>query len=156
MSEFLELLGDFANVPDDKSIMLDELEFFWYFSKSYRLDRIIESGTYKGLTAKRLSLLYPKCQIISFEKRKERFLKIPKEHHSPNIEYKHGELDRTLLTNSTAVIIDGPKRMGAFILAYKCKKIVPFVAIHDMFEYRNILCTLFETVVFKGDLAICS
>jgi hypothetical protein len=152
---FDDILGEYADKPDDKSIMLYELEAFWEFSKDFIINRIVESGTYKGLTAKRLSLLYPDCKIYSFEKRLERFVDIPEENCSDNIIYKYGLLNRKILTSETAVIIDGPKRIEAVKLAYKCRKTVPFVAIHDMLEYENVLRSKFGRVYYRGQLAIC-
>jgi hypothetical protein len=82
-------------------------------------------------------------------------LAISKKNCAENIRFKLGNLKFKYLTPNTAVIIDGPKRLKAIKLAKKCRKIVPFVAIHDMNEYRNVLKTTFEKVEFCGVLAIC-
>jgi hypothetical protein len=152
---FEERLAHMLHKPDDKSVMLHELRAFWEFSKPFVLDRIVESGTYKGLTAKRLSLLYPNCKIYSFEKRRERYNAIPSAHYADNIRFKHGILRLKYITPTTAVLIDGPKRLEAISLARKCRKTAPFVAIHDMMDYYDLLKKNFDEVQMTGDLAIC-
>lgn len=155
LRSFEQRLGSMYHVPDDKSILLHELCAFWNFSQQFALNRIVESGTYKGLTAKRLSLLYPHCKIYSFEKRKERFLAIPKQHLADNLQYRHGQLSMKYLTSKTALLIDGPKRMAAIELAQKARKIVPFVGIHDMGDYLDILKTRFKYAKQVSKLALC-
>jgi len=149
------LTDNCINCPHDKSIAPYELEAFCNFMKQFEINRIVESGTYKGVTAKRLSLIYPNYKIYSFEIRIKRYLAISKKNCAENIRFKLGNLKFKYLTSNTAVIIDGPKRLKAIKLAKKCRKIVPFVAIHDMNEYRNVLKTTFEKVEFCGVLAIC-
>lgn len=148
---FKKALGEYYNIPDDKSIDLKELEFFCTFTKG--INRIVESGTYRGVTAKRLSLIFPK--VYSYEKRKKRYKNIPLENRGKNIKYIYGELNKKYLTSTTALIIDGPKRLKAIKLARKMRKRVAFVAIHDMKEYKSKLKKIFKTVKFKGVLAIC-
>lgn len=155
LRSFEQRLGSMCHVPDDKSILLHELWAFWDFSQQFVLNRIVESGTYKGLTAKRLSLLYPHCKIYSFEKRKERFFAIPKEHRAKNLQYRHGQISMKYLTPKTALLIDGPKRMAAIELAQKARKIVPFVGIHDMGDYMDVLETRFKYVKLVSRLVLC-
>lgn len=153
---FEKLLGDMVEVPDDKSVMLSELFFLYHFCKSYDIRRVVESGTYKGLTAKRLSLLFPDARVFSFEKRKPRWKAIPEKHRDPRISYILGTLDEKCLTKHTLLLIDGPKRNGAINLAVKMRSKVSVIAIHDMREYEHKLKKRFKNVLLCGDLAICT
>lgn len=148
---FKKALGEYYNMPGEKAILLKELEFFCTFAKG--IDRIVESGTYRGVTAKRLSLIFPK--VYSYEKRKKRYKNIPLENKGENIKYIYGELNKRYLTPTTALIIDGPKQLNAVRLAKKMRKYVAFIAIHDMLAYKKQLKKIFKTVKFKGCLAIC-
>jgi len=156
MNSFLSILKETADLPGKKNIRLHELEYLWETAKQFEINRIIESGTYYGLTAIRLNKLYPECSVYTFEIRKERWRKIPKEHLGKNIYFKHGELINSinLVTSDSLVVIDGPKRERAINLARKCAKIVPIVGIHDMLEYEYLLKKTFVDYRMCGVLAV--
>jgi len=131
------------------SITIPELKWFKTYSKKFKINRIIESGTYHGTSAIRLSRLFPKCKIITFEKIKRNYkrgLANCKKHK--NITCVFGELDfiNNDYDKKTAVLIDGPKRIRAIHLAFKLYKKVAFVGIHDMVEYVEEVERKFDNV----------
>ena len=61
-----------SGLPRDgepQSILPSELWFVTRFAQAFPLHRIIESGTYHGHSAVRLSLLFPECEVITWDKR---------------------------------------------------------------------------------------
>jgi len=132
-----------------KGIYHSELYMFWKLAKSLKVDRIVESGTYHGLTANRLEALFPECDIITFEYREDRW-KVAKERCNPRIDVRLGKLDQSVLTPTTAVIIDGPKWMAAIELAQEIVGKVTLVAIHDMYSYIKVLKDRFNLMAHSG------
>ena len=133
-----------------KGIYHSELYLFWTLAKNMDIDTIVESGTYFGFTANRLAKLFPECRIVTYELSKERW-KTAKKNCDKRIEVIHGRLDQSILTKKTAIIIDGPKWMGAIELAEEIVDKVAFVAIHDMYKYVKELGNRFKYVVHTGN-----
>jgi len=132
-------LGRIFDCPGSKSVTIRELRAFCRYIDSYGIDRIVESGTFRGVTAVRLSVLYPSKEIITFEKSRRVFEAIPDVYLKENVDFRRGKLkdNLDLVTNTTAVLIDGPKKEGAIKLAKKCLKRCRLIAIHDMDQYKE-------------------
>lgn len=150
IDEFKELLGDYLDKYSKRSIYNSELYVFWRHVLKYKIDRIVESGTFMGESARRLRRIFPDAEIITFEMRKEYYDQCG---DIKGVKRKHGTLDKNLkvVTPTTAVLIDGPKRLNAVKLARKClKKGAPVVGIHDMWEYVGYLNDKFRTFYHTG------
>jgi tRNA A58 N-methylase Trm61 len=132
-----------------KGIYHSELYMFWQLVRTLKVDRIVESGTYHGLTANRLEALFPECEIITFEYREDRW-NVAKKRCNPRIDVRLGKLDKSVLTPTTAVIIDGPKWMTAIELASEIIDSVALCCIHDMYSYLNELEKRFNVVCHSG------
>jgi len=133
---------------ENHTISLKELKWFHSHAKGLKINRLIESGTYVGTSAIRLSRLF-KCKVVTYEKRKRRYLKACKNcKKHPEIKCVNGELP--FKTNdydeNTVVLIDGPKREKAIYLAFKLYRKVAFVGIHDMMEYKEEVDRKFDNV----------
>ena len=132
-----------------KGIYHSELFLFWKLAKELNVNQIVESGTYYGFTANRLEKLFPDCDIVTYELVPKRW-EIAKKKCNKRISVINGRLDQSILTSSTAVIIDGPKWMAAIELAEQIVDKVAFVAIHDMYKYVKELKQRFKYVVHSG------
>lgn len=123
--------------------------FFWKYAQEYKIDKIVESGTYLGFSAKRLRKLFD-CPITTFENDEENYENAKK---VAGVEYRFGELKNNLdcINENTVVLIDGPKRKIATRLARKCLAAgALFVGIHDMYEYLDYLREKFVFVKHSG------
>ena len=132
-----------------KAIFHSELFFFWNIAKELGVKRIVESGTYHGVTANRLEKLFSECDIWTYEYKDKNFQKAVKKCH-PRVNVVFGSMDKSKLNKNTAVIIDGPKGEKAIELAEEIVGKVALVAIHDMDRYIPVLVERFVDVVHSG------
>ena len=149
IAEYKRLLGD--SVRGNHSIYASEMFLFWKEASKHNPKRILESGTYLGSSAKRLRLLFPDVEIITFEISKGHFKQAEK---VDGVDYRRGELKNNLklITDSTVVLIDGPKRKLATRLARQClREGALCVGMHDMYEYVDYLKKKFKSVVHSGN-----
>ena len=150
IEEFKKLMGDDLKTYDNHSIHHSEMYLFWKFAQKHNVRRILESGTYHGSSARRLRLLFPEAEIITFELREGHYKRIKR---VKGVDYRVGELKNhlKLIGKNTAVLIDGPKRKLAVRLASQClSKGALFVGMHDMYEYLGYLKSKFKKVVHSG------
>jgi len=148
IAEYKRLLGDLQR--GNHSIYSSEMFHFWRAAYPNHPERIVESGTYLGSSAKRLRRLFPEAEIITFELSKGHFKRAEK---VDGVDYRHGELkdNLKLITENTVVLIDGPKRKLATRLARQClRKGAILVGMHDMYEYVDYLHKKFKTVTHSG------
>jgi len=149
-----QLTESYSNRHDSKAIFPSELCWFFNYAREYesKIDFVLESGAYQGLTAKKLSLLFPKTKVMTFEMRKNRYKRF--RDMFSGFEFVYGMLDVKLIKpGKTFVLIDGPKREGAIKLAKKCLKAgALFVGIHDMAEYLDLCKKTFKTVIHSGNM----
>lgn len=148
--EYEKILGD-KNIFNGKSIRPSELYCFWMYSKKYKINKVIESGTHYGRTAIRLSLLFPECEIITYESRKDRY-KIGSKNCKKykNIKSVFGKFKprKHKTDKNTAVIIDGPHGGNAIGMALELLNKCAFVAIHDMHDYVETLEFVYGDMLF--------
>jgi len=132
-----------------KGIFHSELYLFWTLAKSLKVNRIVESGTFHGFTANRLARLFPECEIYTYEYKKDRYDKALRNCNS-RVKVFHGELDQSVLTSKTALLIDGPKDMRAIRLTEDVIDKVAMVGLHDMDIHIDALTERFGEVVHSG------
>lgn len=151
MQEYIKALGDLINQYEERSIYHSELYLFWKWCKQYKIDHIIESGTYKGFSTLRLEKLFPECLIETFERDRGFWEEANKrliaaDCYCGDIRDMHLEL-----TPTTAVLIDGPKKERAIGFAKKIVNKVAFVAMHDMKKYLKRLKKEFKKFEHSGN-----
>lgn len=148
MQEYIKALGDLINQYEERSIYHSELYLFWKWCKQYKIDHIIESGTYKGFSTKRLIKLFPDVKIETYERDRGYYeaLDLPIPYYNADIREAHLEL-----TPTTAVLIDGPKKERAIGFAKKIVNKVAFVAMHDMKKYLKRLKKEFKKFEHSGN-----
>lgn len=132
-----------------KAIYHSELYLFWKLARKMGIKRIVESGTYYGFTANRLARLFPDCEIISYEYREKRYrIALTR---CKGYRAVYGNLDESMLTPDTALLIDGPKWMTAINLAHRLADKTKLLAIHDMEKFIPVLKSKFEHVKHSGN-----
>lgn len=149
LQEYKDRVGDLP--IGEHSIYPSEMFLFWWVAASYNPTRIVESGTYLGSSTRRLRVLFPACEIITFDNDKKNYKNAER---VSSVDYRLGELENNLdlVTPTTVVLIDGPKRKIATRLARKClRKGALCVGIHDMYEYIRYLESKFSSVVHSGN-----
>jgi hypothetical protein len=148
VDEFKRLLGDSLYLFDTEAMLPSEVFFIWRAALAIGVDRIVESGTYKGKTAKRLSLALPKCQIVTFERKVKRQHKNAKRYRDTDIVFIDTSLDAAWVTSKTGVVIDGPKGQVALDLAESLVDQAAFVMVHDLRgELVESARSMFSTVI---------
>jgi len=148
VEEFKALLGDDLYAFDSEAMNPSEVFFVWRAAVGVGVDRIVESGTYKGKTAKRLSLVLPKCQIVTFERKVKRQHKNAKRYSDTDIVFIDTSLDASWVTSRTGVVIDGPKGRAALDLAASLVEQAAFVMVHDLRgELVDLARGMFSTVI---------
>jgi len=75
IQKYKKLLGNDINKCKLHTIYHSEMYFFWRYAQDYKIEKIVESGTYLGFSAKRLRKLFD-CPIITFEKVKKNYEKV--------------------------------------------------------------------------------
>ena len=102
---YRKALGSLIDTHEEHSIYHSELYLFWKMCKEYKIDHIIESGTYKGFSTKRLIRLFPDIKIETYERDRGYYeaLRLDIPCYCADIRDVHLEL-----TPTTAVLIDGP------------------------------------------------
>jgi hypothetical protein len=125
-----------------KGILYSEMFFLYISSLKIQPKRIIESGRARGQSTLILSIIFPKCEIISIEHdQNSEDVKIAAQRlkKQKNIRLLFGDAEKLLpeiLKNGTSdiVLIDGPKEYKAIRLALDILKFenVKKVFIHDM------------------------
>lgn len=155
-NEFKQLLAEFFNHPlQYKSITLAELYCFYKAVCFHKIECIVESGTFQGVTTKRLSMLFPQCEIISYESNEDRYKNIPVINLADNIRYVYGVMNSEYLLGKTALLIDGPKGEGAISLIKMFFDKVLFAAMHDTSDRcLDSLKNISKRVSRFGSLAI--
>jgi len=155
IDRYRERLGPMLDGYEPKAIYHSELCNFCEEVFINFCTKIVESGTYLGYTAIRLAKVFPEIEIVTFEKDTERY-RYAQGRCSPypNITCLNAELTKHMdvITEKTAVLIDGPKGEAAIKLARKCRKKCTVVAIHDMRDYLDVLKRKFKNVWHTGGL----
>jgi len=151
LAKYKELLGEWYAKSEPHSISAWEMFFFYRYAHDKPIKRIVESGTYKGYSAFRLSLLFPSVEVVSFDKRK-RHMKIARKRFGGPF-YRTGYLKDNLdiVDGDTAVLIDGPKSLEAVSLAKMVAGRAAFVAVHDVFDIVPELEWIFDSVIHSGN-----
>jgi predicted O-methyltransferase YrrM len=162
LPRFTELLREMKY--EDRGIFFSELLFLWATVGELQPRQVVESGRARGLSTAALAKLFPMCRIVSVEFEPDHPDAAFAEQTlaaAPNIALLYGNANALLpelLLPGDVALIDGPKGMGAVVLALRALATgkPEAVFIHDMYKgqaAREVLDRRVPEVFFSDDPA---
>jgi predicted O-methyltransferase YrrM len=162
LPRFTDLLGEMKY--EDRGIFFSELLFLWATVGELQPRQVVESGRARGLSTAALAKLFPTCRIVSLEFEPDHPDAAFAEQAlaaASNIALLYGNANALLpelLLPGDVALIDGPKGMGAVVLALRALATgkPEAVFIHDMYKgqaAREVLDRRVPGVFFSDDPA---